>query len=345
MKYAHGQHAAYVLDRCRCVECGTANTAYEQSRHRALAPPFVSATQAREHLAWLAGQGVGRKQVAKVSGVSGGALHKLIYGDASRGSPPSRRIRVETHDAIMAVTPANIAPGATTVIPAGPSWVLLDEMIAAGVPRSAIAGALGHTSIGLQISRTTVSPVNRDKIRALHARWLTGDWLPVRRDSYGNRRPCPPPPRPAPTPAERATAYADRTELFGALADALEARLERPWRHLAACRGRPSRLWFPQRGDAQTYNAAVKICMACPVRRQCLTANLDEIDGIYGGTGARTRRRLRVELAAHPDAGVMAREHGTVRGYRDHLAGGEAPCARCKAANADSQRERRRTVA
>jgi hypothetical protein len=296
MKYAHGQHAAYVLDRCRCVECGTANTAYEQSRHRALAPPFVSATQAREHLAWLAGQGVGRKQVAKVSGVSGGALHKLIYGDASRGSPPSRRIRVETHDAIMAVTPANIAPGATTVIPAGPSWVLLDEMIAAGVPRSAIAGALGHTSIGLQISRTTISPVNRDKIRAVHGRWL---------------------------------------------ADALEARLERPWRHLAACRGRPSRLWFPQRGDAQTYNAAVKICMACPVRRQCLTASLDEIDGIYGGTGARTRRRLRVELAAHPDAGVMAREHGTVRGYREHLAGGEEPCARCKAAQATNQRDYR----
>jgi hypothetical protein len=70
-------------------------------------------------------------------------------------------------------------------------------------------------------------------------------------------------------------------------------------------------------------------------------ANLDALEGIYGGLGAKARRRLHAELAEHPDAGVMAREHGTTRGYRDHLLGGEDACERCKAAQARYQREYR----
>lgn len=343
MTYAHGQHAAYVLDKCRCTPCRDSNRAYERDRHRRLEPAFVLANEAREHVAWLSTQGIGRKQVAKVSGVAHGALCKLMFGDNRRGSPPSKRIRVRTHEAIMAVTPADVG-GHRHVISAAPTWALLDEMIEAGIPKSTIGAALGSKGPGLQIKHTTVSAVNRDKVYALHQRWLAGDWRPVRRDSWGNEYPCPPPPRVI-TRQERTDAYDDRMELMAALADAIEVRLERPWRHLSACRGRPARLWFPQRGDTKTRDAAIRICKACPCRRECLMSNLDAREGIYGGLGGVARRQLRAELAEHPDAGVMAREHGTVRGYRDHLLGGEDACERCKAAQARYMREYRADLA
>jgi hypothetical protein len=344
MKYAHGQHSAYVLDRCRCEPCKQANTAYEKNRAQRIEPAYVLASEARAHVVWLSTQGVGRKQIAKVTGVAHGTLCKLMFGDNARGSRPSKRIRRRTHEAIMAVTPADCG-GNRKVISAAPTWALLDEMIAAGVPRSAIATALGYKAHTLQIKRTTVSPANRDRVEALHARWLAGDWLPVRRDRHGNTAPCPP--RRAPVPVavvneRRIERDIDRVSLVTALADAIDARVNRPWRHLAACRGRPSHMWFPQRGDIKTHRAAVKICNACPVRRECRLANLDERDGIYGGVGARARMQLRGELARHPDAGVMASEHGTTIGYRQHLKGGEEPCERCKTANADYHRELRR---
>lgn len=297
MVYAHGQHAAYVLDRCRCEPCKASNATYEKDRRGRIEPPYVLATQAREHVLWLATQGLGRKQIAKASGVAHGTLCKLIYGDPKRRMAPSKRIRPETHDAIMAVVPADNT-GNLRIIPAGPTWVLLDEMIAAGIPQSTIGKALGNKG-GLQISRNTVGPANRDKVKALHDRWRSGDWLPVRRDRHGNSTPKPAPRVRIPAAivfADRQEAYDNQMALYSALADAVEARIERPWRDLAACRGRPSRMWFPQRGDTETANAAIKICKSCLCRRECLMANLGERDGIYGGTSARERRRLRNEL-------------------------------------------------
>lgn len=343
MTYGHGQHAAYVLDKCRCEPCRISNREYERDRHRRLEPAFVLATEAREHINWLATQGVGRKQVAKVSGVAHGALCKLMFGDSRRGSPPSKRIRWRTHEAIMAVTPADCGFN-RRVIAAGPTWRLLDEMIAAGIPKSTIATALGTKGPGLQIKHTTVSLANRDKVRALHQRWIAGDWRPARRDSHGGSRPCLPPPSRLITKEQRAEAYDNRMTLMGELADVLEARVERAWRNQSACRGRPSHMWFPQRGDTKTRDAAIRICNACPVRRECLMANLDAPEGIYGGRGGQARRTLRAELAEHPDAGVMVswvQAHGTAAGYREHLRGGEEPCERCKAAQARHMREYR----
>lgn len=337
MTYAHGQHAAYVLDKCRCEPCRLSNREYERDRNRRLEPAYVLATEARAHVAWLSTQGIGRKQVARVSGVAHGALCKLMFGDPQRGSGPSKRIRWRTHEAIMAVTPADCGFN-RRVIPAGPTWALLDEMIAAGIPKSTIATALG-VGASLQIKHTTVSPANRDKVYALHQRWIAGDWRPARRDSHGGSWPCLPPASRRITKEQRAEAYHNRMTLMGALADALEARVERPWRNQSACRGRPPYMWFPQRGDTTTRDAAIRICNSCPVRRQCLMAgpaaeaSVDPFGGVEVG--------LRAELAEHPDAGVMAREHGTTRGYRDHLLGGEEACERCKAAQARHMREYR----
>lgn len=335
MVYAHGQHAAYVLDRCRCPDCQGSNTIYEKERARRIIPAFVLATQAREHVAWLATQGVGRKRIAAASHVAHGTLCKLMDGDSKRGSSPSKRIRQETHDAIMAVTPAD--GGANRrIIDAGPTWVLLDEMINAGVPKVAIGTALGTKGPGLQIARTTVSPENRDKIYALHARWIAGDWTPVKRDRWGGAVVKLAPPRTPISREQRISAYDDRAALITALAEAVEARNERPWRNQAACRGRPSSLWFPQRGDTVTFNAAVKICKACICRRDCLMANLDEREGIYGGMGSRARAQLRAELAGAPEfvAVAVTYEHGTNAGYARHRRLDEDACPPCLAAHA-----------
>src|SRR5690606_32073167 len=102
----HGTYAAYVFgpegsdtaNGCRCPACRDARRDYEARRKQRAAPPYVSATPAREHIAWLGRHGVGLKRIAEVSGVSHGALWKLVYGrtraDGTRRT--SERIRPET---------------------------------------------------------------------------------------------------------------------------------------------------------------------------------------------------------------------------------------------------------
>lgn len=63
----------------------------------------------------------------------------------------------------------------------------------------------------------------------------------------------------------------------------------------AQCRGEDRSLFFPSLG-ADTAKARV-ICSICPVRSECLNyAVADaEIVGIWGGTSARQRQKLRSE--------------------------------------------------
>jgi WhiB family redox-sensing transcriptional regulator len=68
-----------------------------------------------------------------------------------------------------------------------------------------------------------------------------------------------------------------------------------PWFDHAACRGTDVALFHPERGDTGVEAQARKVCATCPVRDQCLTHAVThhEIHGIWGGTSARERRRLR----------------------------------------------------
>lgn len=82
------------------------------------------------------------------------------------------------------------------------------------------------------------------------------------------------------------------------------------WRDLAECYGMPLELFFTL-GCAN--HAAVEACERCPVRVQCLDAELDVMrlgvrsDGYSGGLSARQRRLLirgeRVSAEA-PDPGI-----------------------------------------
>jgi transcriptional regulator with XRE-family HTH domain len=118
-RHEHGTHACYVLDRCRCRPCADANAAYEHDRARLHAygrfeQRWVDAGPVREHIQSLTRAGLGTKKIGELAGYSQGAMTKLIYG--SQGNPPTKRIRREHADAILAVraTIDTLAPGART---------------------------------------------------------------------------------------------------------------------------------------------------------------------------------------------------------------------------------------
>lgn len=75
--------------------------------------------------------------------------------------------------------------------------------------------------------------------------------------------------------------------------DALLARLRPAWFALAACRGAGVDQFVTR--DSRAATRAREVCAGCPVRVECLDYALDDpsIVGIWGGTSARERSRLR----------------------------------------------------
>ncbi len=64
------------------------------------------------------------------------------------------------------------------------------------------------------------------------------------------------------------------------------------WERRAACGDQPPDVFFPDGGTFADYEPAVSICSGCPVRLDCLAANLTEKWGCYGGTMPGDRRYL-----------------------------------------------------
>lgn len=318
--YVHGPDRSKTGRGCRCEPCRAANREYERQRAARIEPPYVSAGPARAHVHALQAAGVGLKQVAKASGVPHGSLSKLIYGDPARGMGPSKRIRPATAERILAVTPADAADGAR--VPAGPTWEHIDRLVAAGVPKRRIAERIGQRGGGLQLGRDTIQARHARAIAEMAAELDAGTLVTVRRSRHGDtelapagrdreaeardeaRRAAEARRRAIYRAAERDEApppltYDDADQFLVELAEVLEARIDgRDWRASAACRGRPTWLWFPAKGDRETLDRARKVCRSCFVREQCLAANLDAPDGVYGGLSAHQRRELRREAVS-----------------------------------------------
>lgn len=279
----HGTNAKYKVEGCRCTDCSTAASKHNRARARSVEPAYVSAGPARAHIRELSEAGVGLKQIVKASGVSQGALWKLMYG---KNGKPSKRIRRSTEQRILAVTPADAADG--TRIDAAPTWALIDEMVASGAAKLEIAAAIGQSG-PLQLARTTVTARNARAVAELHEGWCAGRVTLGRRDCWGNYTVAQPPARERP-PA------ADISDLYLELAEIVEERAEQAeWRNRAACRGRPAYLWFPGRGDGETAARGLTVCGWCPVREQCRSANFDQAVGTFGGLTAARRRALRLQ--------------------------------------------------
>jgi hypothetical protein len=70
------------------------------------------------------------------------------------------------------------------------------------------------------------------------------------------------------------------------------------WREQAACKGAPTAIFFPGRGDR--LDEAMSYCDRCSVRPQCLDEAMalrsipgqERLMGVWGGTSERERRRV-----------------------------------------------------
>ena len=192
-KHQHGTHAAYVLDRCKCVPCAAANSRYESDRLRRNAygrSNLVDAEPVRQHIANLSEQGVGLKQITRLTGISGGVIAQIVYGitraDGTR-RPPSVRVRRDTATKILAVTTQDRAL-ASRVDPVGTTR-RLQALIALGwsVRRLADDHQLDRQALDRALAGAPVLARTAAAVRVMF-------------DAIGDRRP------PETTPLERAAA-------------------------------------------------------------------------------------------------------------------------------------------
>lgn len=173
----HGTRARYVFgpfgsDRaegCRCTPCRQANNAYgrfSQKRvrlnrdHGTWARPYVDTVRARAHIEHVRAQGIGYRHVAQLAGVATSQIGDIISGR-------SKRIRRETESAILAVHPQP-APGA--LIDAAETWILIGELLAAGVTKKRIGQVVSGNpkALALQLRKDRITVRAARRVADLH---------------------------------------------------------------------------------------------------------------------------------------------------------------------------------
>lgn len=191
-RYEHGTAACYVLDGCRCLPCRVAQSerGQQHAKKQAYGAPvgLVDAAPAYRHVRTLMRSGVGLKRIAKVSGVSHGALTKLIYG--VEGRERSRRIRHETETKILAVTTDALADGA--VRDGQPTRDRIDALLAAGFSRAELARLIGDNpdTAALQVGRTgQVTLATARRVEEIHLAWAARTLTPCGKHHRGAEPP------------------------------------------------------------------------------------------------------------------------------------------------------------
>ena len=192
----HGTNACYRLgvvgsdwrNGCRCHLCTDAAVVYEKQRARKKAngwEPYVDASEAREHLEFLREHGVGQRAIAEASGVPRSTLRLILRGER-------RRVRPETLSAILGVHLGHAKPGA--IVDGRRTLELIDELLALGHTKGAIAQALGCSKKALQVCRRgTLLVSTAEKVAALHEEWTRErdarrEWDAARQADYRRRR-------------------------------------------------------------------------------------------------------------------------------------------------------------
>lgn len=177
-QHVHGTRACYVLDKCRCLPCASANSnaANELERQKAYGRynKYVPAQPVRDHIADLQAAGMGLKTISKRSGVSHGSLWKLMYGltreDGTR--TPSRRTLRETAEKLYALDPAwgaplELADGAR--IPIDPYRIKVRALVALGWSQAKLANRLGIAAANFRITRDEETHIRVATARAVDA--------------------------------------------------------------------------------------------------------------------------------------------------------------------------------
>lgn len=143
----HGTHARYVAG-CHCFQCRVAHSRYNVERDRAKAAGdyngVVDAAPVREHLRKLSRQGVGYKTVAEAADVSKTILNNILAGRRTR-------VRARTMRKVLAIDKSAVADHA--LIPSGPTWRLIDELIGRGYSKAQLARWMGCKTPAIQWKR------------------------------------------------------------------------------------------------------------------------------------------------------------------------------------------------
>lgn len=193
-KHAEPCRACYVICRCRCDGCRAAKSEAERFRIRQTAygrwQPYVDAEPVREHVRSLMASkiggldGLGLKQISRLTGIGGGTLCKLMYGQ--QGHPPSKRVRPETAEKILALHPGLVANGAT--VPAGETWRRVREMLAGGFCKAELGRLITENpeAVSLQIGKRRVLARTHRRVGQLYARWQRGELEPEGKRSRWN---------------------------------------------------------------------------------------------------------------------------------------------------------------
>ena len=99
----------------------------------------------------------------------------------------------------------------------------------------------------------------------------------------------------------------------------LSGSTDHAWRNDAACLDEDPELFFPE-GESERYQrqieAALEVCATCPVIEECLSYALeaDQRTGIWGGTTAEQRRRIRLGATRWPSTRGRRRAIASVPG-------------------------------
>lgn len=162
----HGDRLRYI-GGCRCDSCRAANTAYERSRNAARAAGdwngIVSADKARRHIKKLSKLGVGRRAIQAATDIANTVLCEIRSGK-------KKNIRARTERLILGVT--TDVRGDAFLVPAGPAWALIDELLAAGYTKSEVAFGIGRKTPALQLNKTTITLRNEAAVKRLHAKLI-----------------------------------------------------------------------------------------------------------------------------------------------------------------------------
>lgn len=128
---------------CAHPECRKANADYEKNRKRQIAygrwEPYVDAEPVRQHVLWLIGEGV---PVAKLLPIYP-AVSVLLYGRPSRGMAPTKKMRSESAEALLAVRPTLDMLGDLARVDAAGVHRRVQALCALGWSMSKVANRMG----------------------------------------------------------------------------------------------------------------------------------------------------------------------------------------------------------
>ena len=175
--HQHGTLAAWRADNCRCAACALAHEAAR--RHHAQAvitgfwKPFTAAEPIRRHLEQLRSAGVGVDQIVRLSGVPSSTVRALLYG---RTGTPVMRLTTTTAARLANLRATDTTRARKSTVDATETRAQLNQLLAAGLSSSTIAGELGRTPANLRrtMHRATVTVATARAVARLHRRLLAG---------------------------------------------------------------------------------------------------------------------------------------------------------------------------